>query len=946
MSKKIVSLVVALAMVLTSMSFAFAAVSDDVKDADVKAAVDRLVGFGLVDGIDGKYMPEKTLTRAEGAKLIVAALGLKTAADAAANSQKFADVPVGQWYTGYVNVAEGMGLIKGVGGNMFAPNAEFTYDQVATILVRTLGYKDEFLKGTWPNNYIAKASDLGIDDDVKLVPGTSANRGAVAVMLNNTLDCNIIKQTSFGDNNDYSDEGQPTLLEDKLDITKAEDAIVIATPKVDSSIESDQFQYSYDANEDGDTGDNGENPVRDVDANYKLANIDSLLGLSLNVYLNDSDEVIYVEESDDKYKVIYDVVDSGETIDTNEFTLVNADKEYNWEDDGYTIYVDNEEVDADDSVGGGDANLDDLEDIVADGHTVYGKFVLNNKGNVVMADLHKFDGDEARIVTASDKAKATITYNLTEADDAKTLKLDADAYDKAVIMDTAGKVMNIEDVKKDDIIYVNNENLADDDLEAGDDTVAYVIVVRTSAEGKATTFDADEVEVGDKTYDWSTQNGNVIATCSIDNDKNYAAVTGTTDELEDITDAEASSVVLIDLVGDVRHLRASAESTSDDMYGLITGVDQSMGDTTVKILNSEEKEVTYTLDVDDADWAGSGYADADAVFGDNDPDAFDIVKYTVNKDGDIDYIEKLGSFDGNGGGAGLVAGTATASTLEDDFGTDSMTVDAGGDLDLTVDSKVVMFNAFDGVDGVTYDPADATVVKWDDIKGKNQADDAEVLYVTDDDTGAVIFAVFVDGTFEGASDEMAGYVVDERTAGSDGDTVLYVMLPGASKVEKFTVKNTDALVVDGDETVVVFSKRNDGKVDRLDNTTAADYETVTGVVYEMTGRYITLVDAAGNNLGKYKVKDTAVIAEGDDESIDFSEMEAYDAANWTGSLVRVAIKDAQIEVVKKYDLDKAADVGTTDFNNEEAKLLDAYNVDIDNNADADLADISSFFNRQ
>lgn len=67
----------------------------------------------------------------------------------------FTDVKADKWYAGYVNAAFKAGLVNGVGGNKFAPNAEITAQEAAVILVKALKYKG--IK-------ITKGSASGIQD--------------------------------------------------------------------------------------------------------------------------------------------------------------------------------------------------------------------------------------------------------------------------------------------------------------------------------------------------------------------------------------------------------------------------------------------------------------------------------------------------------------------------------------------------------------------------------------------------------------------------------------------------------------------------------------------------------------------------------------------------------------------------------------------------------------
>jgi hypothetical protein len=181
--KKILSIVLAIALVLGSFSFAFAATPADVAGSDYEEAVNTLMGFGIINGYpDGTYKPGNIVTRAEMAKLLIITLGY---GDLAGGSSSFSDT-AGHWADGYISLATGLNIVIGYPDGTFRPDATVTYDEAITMIIRGLGYTDESLPGVWPTDYKIKALELGILDDVEVAAG-GANRGDVAIMLFNAL---------------------------------------------------------------------------------------------------------------------------------------------------------------------------------------------------------------------------------------------------------------------------------------------------------------------------------------------------------------------------------------------------------------------------------------------------------------------------------------------------------------------------------------------------------------------------------------------------------------------------------------------------------------------------------------------------------------------------------------------------------------------------------------
>ena len=110
----------------------------DFSDVDRSAyagEINALAAYRIVFGDKGAFRPEDTMTRAEVCALLAQALDVY-----ARGEGYFADVPKGSWYAPSVNAMASLGLISGVGGGRFAPNATMTQEEFITVLGRLVEF--------------------------------------------------------------------------------------------------------------------------------------------------------------------------------------------------------------------------------------------------------------------------------------------------------------------------------------------------------------------------------------------------------------------------------------------------------------------------------------------------------------------------------------------------------------------------------------------------------------------------------------------------------------------------------------------------------------------------------------------------------------------------------------------------------------------------------------
>lgn len=164
--------------------------------------VEVLVSRNLVRGVnDGQFQPNRPITRAEMAALLVQMLSADPNRDTGFTPLvgSFADVPPNAWYFTSVEKAARYGLVKG-SNNRFRPNEYVTREEMAVMLVNAMGLADsakaDLAKGLtytdasgispWAANFVALATRKGImrgDATATFRPKGSASRAEAAVVI-------------------------------------------------------------------------------------------------------------------------------------------------------------------------------------------------------------------------------------------------------------------------------------------------------------------------------------------------------------------------------------------------------------------------------------------------------------------------------------------------------------------------------------------------------------------------------------------------------------------------------------------------------------------------------------------------------------------------------------------------------------------------------------------
>ena len=181
-------------------SVAFADMVDHWAKKEVEDLASRIVVNGTSEGL---FSPNKAITRAEFAAIIVRGLGLKLENGAAG----FTDVAADAWYSSAVKTAQAYGLIDGFEDGAFRPNAAITREQAMTIMAKAMtitglieqladrssddvlgGFSDAAQVSGWAKNGVALSVQAGI------VSGRSGNTLAPKATITRAEVAKIVQQ--------------------------------------------------------------------------------------------------------------------------------------------------------------------------------------------------------------------------------------------------------------------------------------------------------------------------------------------------------------------------------------------------------------------------------------------------------------------------------------------------------------------------------------------------------------------------------------------------------------------------------------------------------------------------------------------------------------------------------------------------------------------------------
>lgn len=698
--KKVLSLVLALAMVLGSFSFVSAAPMSDVTEPVLKKAVDRLSLLEVLTGYpDGTFKPEQTITRAEFAAVAVRVKGLEDAANAAKGlATGFTDVAPTFWASGYVGTAGKLGIVNGVGNGLFAPNAPVKYEEAITMIVRALGYEAEAqVKGGYPYGYLIVANDRGLLDDVKGTQGTPASRGIVAQITDNALEIPKMIQVGFGSDAkwvvsgsaEHGDDAVAQYLLHDLGVKEIK-GHVTNTFRTKSTVKADEVEINnvkYDIAEGVDT-----DAVLGTGVTA-WAKDDVVFSISLGYKIRTAGKDIVFDED----QVIYDRIVAKDTND-DEAYLYKLDDEYDWANKA-RVFVNNEDVDA-----------EDIPD------RAYGRFVLNEDDEIEFAYLFDIELSDTGLVTEIDKTDLDYV-NLNADDD----NLALDDAEEIYVFNKDLSAASLDDIKEDTAVFYWID----------EDDNYYIVALNETAEG---TLEA--VRVRDSRI---TVEGNNFkfeedySIYSLDDKDEYELLV----DFEDIEDyVDEDVIVYLNLVGDAIALVTDTEATTSKIYGVATWL-TSQRNPVLSVYTQEGKEVDYTFEETD-----DIKAEFKGLFPAGEPTNVVGVGFRVNKDGEI----KEDSFE--------------YSTTQQRFNKDdNKKYGAYNAENLYITEDTVVLKAFNSTGKLK-----PSVIKYENIINKEvKTDNKAVRILVKDKGNDLALLVFTESAFQAVDDTEYGIVTSDPT---------------------------------------------------------------------------------------------------------------------------------------------------------------------------------------
>ena len=182
--KKFLALVLATLMVVSAAA-TVSAFDDVAEDNQYAAAIDKLVEYGITNGVDeSNFAPDNDVERYQMALFMARALK-PGETDWSNGMEIFDDV---EGYYGAIAFAYTEGIVTGIGNNLFAPHDGIRYQDALIMALRALGYEVDVTGDPYWLAAYTKASEIGLTKNVAVTKGEKTlTRAETAQVIYNML---------------------------------------------------------------------------------------------------------------------------------------------------------------------------------------------------------------------------------------------------------------------------------------------------------------------------------------------------------------------------------------------------------------------------------------------------------------------------------------------------------------------------------------------------------------------------------------------------------------------------------------------------------------------------------------------------------------------------------------------------------------------------------------
>ncbi len=492
---KVLSVILVISMMLGTVAYA-AKFTDVSTDKSYYEPVYVLSSLGIINGYeDGTFGPEKDVTRAEFATMLMRAMASAGFGSSDPEGTPFTDLNDASWAISDVRTCYDLGIINGMTETTFEPNSNVTYEQALKMIVCALNYgpsaqeiQNKAEKQEWYYGYMQVAYNLKLTDRISVVYGSPAKRWEIAQMIYNSFDIKMLEKLELSGGGAMYQESNLTLLGDKLNVKRGKGELIAdGTSTLDASGKVAREGYVL-------IKDSTTNEVLNIAK--KDISVSNLLGKNVEYYYKE-------DSSSDKYLVcILNKTSESSSIKINENNIDSISGTYS---SGYTITY----YASDDATKTSKATVDANPVISVNGEVKTGlsaselipetgtiELIASNGGNYNKINISSYDTYVVKSVNTTDKYVVDM-YRSASSTKPSTLSLDDSTGEYTISLSTtSNSVISVGGIAQYNVISVK------DTKGNGNRVTRNAIVSTKNVTGTINEIDLEEdkIKIADSTY--------------------------------------------------------------------------------------------------------------------------------------------------------------------------------------------------------------------------------------------------------------------------------------------------------------------------------------------------------------------------------------------------------------------------------------------------------------